>query len=92
VNISRTQPREWKITFSRQFAGDCSNECSNCIIVDAWAAGPRRVREPGPASLGKATAPFADGFARTGEFGSDLRIVVSVSGEEDETRAEAIPL
>jgi len=92
ANISGTQPREWKIAFSRKFTGDSSNERSNCIVIDARTAGPGRIREPGPASLGKATPTFTDSFAGAGEFGSDLSIVVSVSSEKDNLCSEDIAL
>ncbi len=77
---------------SGEFTREGSDMGSNSIIVDRWSAGPGRIREPGPASVGKATAPFTDGFTCTRELYGDFGIVVSVSGEEDNTCAESIPL
>jgi len=92
VNIGDAQPREGKIPLGWEFTRKSGDECSNRVIVDCWTPGPGCISEPGPASLCKAATPLTNGFACTGECGSDLRVVVALSGKEDKTRAKSIPL
>ncbi|EMA51405.1 hypothetical protein C451_14110 [Halococcus thailandensis JCM 13552] len=92
MNIGDAQSGEGKIVFDREFTRESGDVRTDGIIVDGWSAGSGRVREPGPASLSKASAPLADGFPRAGEFLRDFSISGSRSCEENNTRTEHIPL
>ena len=92
MNVTGTQPRKWKLSCGWKLTGKGGDNCSVDVIVGGRTAGPGLICEPGPAYLGEASAPLADGFPRTLELSCNLGVVEAGSGTENNPCTEHFPL
>ena len=83
MNVTGTQPRERELSCSGKFAGKSGDGRPVGVIVGGRTAGPGLICEPGPASLGEASTPFASSFPCTLELSCDLGVVAASSGKEN---------
>jgi len=90
--IAGAQPREWEVSCCGKFAGKSDESSSVSIIVSGRTAGPRLIFEPGPAFLGKASAPFTGRFSCTLKLSCYLSVVETSSGKENNLRTGNISL